>query len=228
MKEYFPSPKTVVAHVEKSLRSGRWNMDNLPPEEIEEKKTEPEVREYVVPEPEKEIDIKFHKDIKLLNTDVLVSQAEQVSSEYKVYRSLEDIAASAKVELPQIHRLLVAGYFPQGRDHHTGNTWYAITTDWNLHRYQYVPSKNMLIVTENVPIYRLHELIIAIAIRLKEGTSTFSFGNSYREEVEKMQTSLLSAGFSIPEDAARFLISKMPKTEEKQTTFIVQQNQFQW
>lgn len=222
MKEYFPSPREVVIYIQDELKTGRWNWSNMPaPERNEEDREELEFPEPVEIEHQDDFDFS-EATLTSVNPEVLVSQGEQIFNDLKINKSLEDIAAEANLILPQFHRLMSMGYNAAESSYRAGCTWYGITTDWKLYRYQYLPSVNMITVCENVPTSRLQELVMAIA--LKSGM-TISF--SYGENLEDKEIKLLSQGFTIQEEAARYLIVNMP-ADEVITRCVVRQNQFQW
>lgn len=220
MKEYFPSPEEVVFYVQEALETGRWNWSNMPAPERREDE-EQELQNPVVAEPEDELDLS-EANLTSVSPEILVSQGEQIFADFKKNSSLEDVAAEANLELPQFHRLITLGYNALELTHKRGNTWYGITTDWQLYRYQFLPSINMITVCENVPTSRLQELTMAIALKSGDSTS-FSYGKNIKEQ----QIELLAEGFTIQKDEARYLIENMPN-DELLTNYIVKQNQFQW
>lgn len=222
MKEYFPSPQEVVSHVQESLESGRWNWSNMPAAERGDVESEDsEVLDSVVPNPEDDLN-STEAELTEITPEDLISQAEQIFSDFQKRRNLEDVATEAHLEIPQFHRLISLEHSSAGVSQRGDTTWYGITTDWKLYRYQYLPSINTITVCENVPTLRLQELTMSIA--LKSGQSV-SF--RYGENLEEKQSKLLSQGFNIPEEAARFLLLNMPSSESI-SSFPVKQPQFQW
>lgn len=220
MKEFFPSPKAVASYIDTSLTNGSWSVANMPPAEKVEKinsANEPQEVQF------KQSEDQTAPNVLELSPQLIVVQAEQVIANYQS-QSLHDIAADANVELPAFSRLFIMRYTtPEEQLRSSGNTWYGITNDHRLSRYQYIPSTNTLTVCENTSSTRLQEILMTVTLKKERA----SMSSHYDKNAKDQTAQLLARGFSITEDEAQSLIEHMP-LEEKMKSYRVKQTQLQW